>query len=132
MKFINTYSIAEIISVILLVIAVIGLFLTYKQLQNTHKTQKAIFFRELYSTLFSDRDLRDAFYQIEYSNFKYTSKFHGSQKERLIDKLLSFANMVCDLYFEGNISKHEMNFFKYEFLRIYKNDNIKSYKSFQK
>jgi hypothetical protein len=74
--------------------------------------------------MFSDPDIRKAYYQIEYDRFVYDDSFHGSDNEQLIDRLLSFADLVCDLYSQGLITRREMNFFKYEFIRIYQELNI--------
>jgi len=130
LQFQNTYSIADLINAGLLLAAIGGIFLTYRQIKESHKTQKATFFKDLYSTMFADRDIREAYYQIEYNEFVYDLKFHGSDNEKLIDRLLSFIDLVCDLYAQRIISEHEMSFFRYEFTRIYDNDNVRRYLSF--
>jgi hypothetical protein len=129
-QFENTYSIADLINAGLLFVAIVGIFLTYRQIKGSHKTQKATFFKDLYSTMFSDHDIRDAFYQIEYGEFNYDVNFHGSDNEKAIDQLLSFIDLICDLYAQGIITQHEMSFFKYEFTRIYFNDNVQRYLKF--
>mgnify|MGYP001586538931 CR=1 len=123
----NTVSIADIMNAALLIVAIIGIFFTYRQIKGSYKTQKATFFKELYSTMFSDKDIRDAYYQIEYGKFVYDDDFHGSEYEKLFDRLLSFVDLVCDLYRQGIITDHEMSFFKYEFKRIYQNKNVQNY-----
>jgi hypothetical protein len=128
----NTISIADIINAFLLLAAVAGIFLTYRQIQQTYKTQKAAFFKDLYSMMFSDLDIRKAYYQIEYDNFAYDSSFHGSKNEQRIDRLLSFADLVCYLYDQKMLTEHEMDFFKYEFIRIYRDKGIQDYLKFIK
>ena len=129
-QFENTFSIADLINAGLLIVAIIGICFTYQQIKESHKTQKATFFKDLYSTMFSDHDIREAFYQIEYGEFDYDVNFHGSDSEKAIDKLLSFIDLICDLYAQRIISQHEMSFFKYEFTRIYRNDNVQRYLKF--
>jgi hypothetical protein len=129
-QFENIYSIADLINIGLLFVAIIGIFLTYRQIKESHKTQKATFFKDLYSTMFSDQDIRNAYYQIEYGEFDYGVDFHGSENEKGFDRLLSFIDLICDLYDQGIITHHEMSFFKYEFTRIYFNDNVQRYLKF--
>lgn len=130
LEFQTSYSIADVISLLLLVAAVVGIFLSLKETRETAKTEKAVFFKDLYTTMFADPNIRDAYYQIEYEEFKYDADFHGSNNERLIDRLLSFVDLVCDLHAQGILTEHEMSFFKYQLLQIYKNRNVRVYLSF--
>lgn len=131
-QFQNSISVADIINGLLLLAAVIGIFLTYRQIQQTSKTQQATFFKDLYSMMFSDPDIRKAYQQVEYDKFVYDYSFHGSENEHIIDRLLSFPDLVCYLYDHKMITKHEMGFFKYEFIRVYTNDGIQKYLNFLK
>ncbi|HEV8194415.1 MAG TPA: hypothetical protein VGP82_23435, partial [Ktedonobacterales bacterium] len=125
-------SISQIVSMCLLFVAVIGIMLTYQQMRQNHKIQKANFFKELYTTMFADGDVRAAAYMIEYDKFVYNEDFHGSPQERVVDRLLSFADLVCDLYAQKLLSAHEMDFFNYEFVQIYKNANVQHYLDYLK
>jgi hypothetical protein len=125
-------SISQIISMCLLVVAVTGIMLTYQQMRQNYKIQKANFFKELYSTMFSDQDVRGAAYLIEYERFAYNEDFHGSPQEKMIDRLLSFADLVCDLYAQQLLTAHEMDFFNYELVLIYKNPNVQQYLDYLK
>jgi hypothetical protein len=125
-------SFADIINVFLFLVAVTGIFLTWLQVRRTYKTQKATFFKELYSVMFSDPDLRGAYQQVEYDSFVYDSSFHGSKNEHLIDRLLSFADLVCYLHENKMLTEQEMAFFRYEFIRIYTNESIQDYLNFLK
>lgn len=129
-QFQKTISIADIINVLLLLAAVIGIFLTYRQTRHTYKTQKATFFKDLYSIMFSDPDIRKAYYQIEYDRFVYDSSFHGSKNEQRIDRLLNFADLVCYLHGQNMLTEYEMSFFKYEFIRMYTDKNMQGYLKF--
>ena len=71
-------------------------------------------------------------FRSEYNRFVYSEQFHGSNDENIVDRLLSFADLVCDLYAQGVLTDHEMDFFKYEFYRIYKNTNVQRYLDFLK
>ena len=130
LNFTTDISISQIISACLLLVAVGGLMLTYRQMRNNYKMQKATFFKDLYSTMFADSEVRSALYMIEYNRFVYSEQFHGSTDENIVDRLLSFSDLVCDLYAQGVLTDHEMDFFKYEFYRIYKNPNVQRYLDF--
>jgi hypothetical protein len=132
MAFSSTVSLSDIINTSLLLTAVIGIFLTLRQAHQSRKTQNAAFFKDLYSTMFSDPDIREAYYQIEYRRFAYDETFHGSALEPKVDRLLKFADLVCRLYQNKMIGKFEMKAFEYQFLRVYENDQIQKYLKFIK
>ncbi len=125
--FTTTISITQIVSAALLVVAVFGILLTYTQIRNNYRMQKATFFKDLYSTMFSDDDIRQAMYAVQYGTFVYDEQFPGSPEEKRIDRMLSFADLACDLYAQGVLTHREMAFFTYEFFRIYKNPNVQAY-----
>jgi hypothetical protein len=127
-----TLSVSQIVSMCLLVVAVTGIMLTYQQMRQNHKIQKANFFKELYTTMFADEEVRGAAYMIEYDKFSYNEAFHGSPQEKMVDRLLSFADLVCDLYAQELLSAHEMDFFNYEFVQIYKNPSVQQYLDYLK
>jgi len=131
-QFQSNVSVTDLINGVLLIVAILGIFLTYRQIRISYKTQKATFFKEIYSTMFSDPDIRNAYYQLEYDQFIYNDNFHGSENEKLIDRLLSFVDLVCELYNQMVITDREIGFFKYEFIRIYKNQNVQNYLIFLK
>lgn len=131
-QFHSTVSIADMTNIVLLIVAIIGIFFTYYQIKQGFKTQRAIFFKELYLTLFSDEVIRKAFYQIEYDHFVYDASFHGSPSKKAIERLLSFVDLVCEIYAQKFITEREMSFFKYEIIRVYTSDNIQNYLKFLK
>jgi hypothetical protein len=107
-----------------------GIVLTLRQLRENSKTQQATFFKELHSAFYADQKIRNAYYLIEYDNFKYDASFHGAELERDIDQLLKFADMVCNLHKEGLLNTRAMSLFNYEFLRVYSNESIQRYLGF--
>ncbi len=130
MSFKNEISVGDIVNIALFILALIGLLFTYRQIKENFKTQKATFFKDLYSIMYTDTSIAKAFYALEYGKFKYDNNFHGSDSEGEIDRLLSFANLVCDLYFQQILTEREMRFFKYRFLRIFTNTDIQNYLKF--
>ena len=114
----------------LLLAAVIGIALTYWQVRSNARTQRAVFLKDLYSTLTTDPSICEAYYLIEYGRFSYGPDFHGSPTEPKIDRLLSFADLVCELYSRGIMKRHEMEFFKYRFIRMAENPDVEEYLAF--
>lgn len=123
-------SLADYINTGLLLTAVVGIAMTYWQVRSSARTQRASFLKDLYSTLTTDADICEAYYLVEYGRFKYGTEFHGSNMEPKIDRLLAFTDLVCELYQQQIITSHEMEFFRYRFLRLATNPDIKAYLQF--
>lgn len=123
-------SVGDIANVLLLIIAIFGIYYTYLQIESNYKTQKASFFKELYSTMYSDPEIIDVYYKIEYNIFNYGPEFHGSPEEKQLDRLLSFLDLICNLYGQKIITDHEMESFRYRIRRIYINHHILRYLKF--
>ncbi len=130
LDFLSKLTPADRVQVGLLLAAVVGIALTYWQVRSNAQTQRALFLKDLYSTLTTDPSICKAYYLIEYGTFTYGPEFHGSPTEPKIDRLLSFADLVCQLYSRGIMKKHEMEFFKYRFLRMAENPGIVEYLTF--
>src|SRR5437588_6413189 len=108
----NIFSLINVIvSIILLFVAVIGIYLTVRQLKQGYEIQKATFFKELYLALTSHTDIRKAVYLVEGKKFVFDQSFYGSPEEYLIDQMLSFFDLVCELYTRTMLTNQEMQFF---------------------
>jgi hypothetical protein len=119
-------SISDVTLLIGIPIAIIGIFLTWRQLKLGYEIQKATYFKELYLMFFADRDIIETFYLIDQKRLDW-NHFWGTPEEKQVDRLLSHITLVCGLYFAGMLTRKEMNFFKYEFLVVYKNECIQKY-----
>jgi hypothetical protein len=83
MTFSNEINVGHIISIFAFIIASLGLFLNLYQLHKNQKTQRAIFLKDLYSMIYSDDNVREISYSIEYKKFKYDDHFHGLKNEKI-------------------------------------------------
>ncbi len=119
-------SISDIALLIGIPSAIVGIFLTWRQLSLSHDIQKATYFKELYLMFFADRDTIDTFYIIDGNKLDW-NHFWDTPEEKQVDRLLSYIALVCGLHFTGMLSRKEMDFFKYEFLVVYKNECIQKY-----
>jgi hypothetical protein len=127
MKFNPQFDLGDIADIVVIIPAVIALILTLIQLRINNKTQRAIFFKDLYSLLFSDSEMRYAFQVIESQSLQYGADFHLSEEAKAIDKLLSHCELVSALYSRGLLSPEEMIHFSYNLKRVYENPNIQRY-----
>jgi hypothetical protein len=126
-RFENTISLADIVNGLLLIVAVIGIFLTLYQIKQSNKTQRASFFKELYSMMYGDSDVTQGYYLIDHGEFKYSDSFHRSQHEKPIDRILTFMDLICYLRKEDLIAEQEIGFFEYELTRVCDNQEIQKY-----
>lgn len=125
-----TVAVSDLINTALFAVTAVGVWFAHKQLRLASVAQKATFFKDLYTTLYHDPEIRRAFYLVEYSEFSYSETFHGSEQEQLIDRLLSFMDLICRLHQQGALDEVEMNTFKYEILRVFDDDDIQEYFGF--
>jgi len=101
------------------------------QIKENAKIQRAIFLKDLYMQFHTDTEVSEAFYLIEYGNFKYEQdKFHGSKQEKSIDRLLTLIDIICEMYDQDFFSDREFKYFKYQIKRVMDNYEIQNYLSF--
>jgi len=122
-------SLGDVFNGFLLVVAVVAALLAGRQLWDSAATAKATFVKDLYSRMFADADIREAFYLVEYGEFVWDETLRGSEKEKKVDGLLGFANLVCELWARGSIPSADMRLFDYEFSRVHLNDGVRAYLS---
>lgn len=119
--------IASIVNLSLLIIAIVGIFLTLHQIRQNYHIQKTTFFKEIYLAFLSEKTIWDAFYYIEKNQFLFEKNFLGTSAERDIDALLCFFDMISKLYLGKMLTAQELHHFDYEFTTIYTNKEIRKY-----
>lgn len=130
-SFDGTITIGDGINAFLLILTVIGLVFTVVQLMQTKKINRAELVKELYLMLYDDEELRDVFYKIEWSDFSRGEiDIQDNEFERKADKLLSFFEVLCSMYFRGIITKADMALFDYELKRVYAHPDVQAYFAF--
>lgn len=130
--FANFISLSDGINLGLLVLTFLGLLFTGFQLMQTKKINRASLVKELYFTLYNDQELREIFYKIEWSNYNTSDrlKLEGDEEEHKVDKLLSFFDIICNMYYRGVLTKKDMTVFSYEMIRVYKHPAVQEYFDF--
>src|SRR6266849_10002927 len=126
-QFQNAISISDILSLIFLSLAIIGIFLTRHQIKQGYDVQKATFFKDLFQTMYGDPEIRNTFYLIEHSKFVFNDNFYESGNEQSIDRLLCFVDLICGLYAGKMLTKQEMLYFEFELITIYNDRNVQAY-----
>ena len=78
--------------------------------------------------LYDDQQMRDFFYEIDWSSF--TEGELGVENrdfENKADKLLSFFEVLCSMYYRHIITKTDMTLFEYELKRVYDHPDVQAY-----
>ena len=123
----DVWSLADKINTALLLVTALGVMAAFWQIRTGAKAQRATFLKDLYMQLRTDESVAEAFYLIEYSEFVYDQSFHGSILEKKVDRLLTLIDLVCEMRSQRIISKREMQFFRYQFLRVAADPSIRDY-----
>ena len=123
----NTISYADLVNFVLLMVAFVSIFLV---LRRHTRHNRATLFKELYLMVFGDADFGDAIFLIEKGQFVYGAAVAYSPQERLVNRLLRFMDLVCEVYADKLLTEQEMNFFKRQFIRVYEHSSIKGYLKF--
>ena len=79
-----------------------------------------------------DEEMLSLFYEIEYNEFEYGDRFHHSNKEKLLDRLLRYFENIAYLWKNKNITLDDIQIFRYDILRVYKNPSVRKYLEFVK
>lgn len=80
--------------------------------------------------IFDNHGLSEIYYKIEYGDFIYNVDFHESKEERYLDQLLRYLELVSKLYLSGQVNKDQFKLIKYEFMTVYRNEQIHKYFNF--
>lgn len=127
---------AEIISLLMICVNFLGFILTIKQIGGNKRINRAQLVRELYGKLYDDTEMLQVFYDIEYDeeseNENYDLNLHHSEYGRKCDKLFSYFEIVCCLYYRKSLNRKDMKIFEYELFRIYNNKKVQAYLRFIK
>lgn len=128
LKFINEFSVSDIISFLSMVFVIIGGRFGYHQWKKSVKIKRAEYLNELTEKIRTDDDISEMIYILDYDQLWYKDSFHQSGEfERKMDKTLSYFSYICYLFDNDLIEKSEFNFFKYEIDRILMNHSTINY-----
>ena len=113
------------------VVAGVGLMLNVGQSRRAGRQFKLALAAEAIQKFSSDDLMQKAFYQIEYSKFKYDSvHFHGSTLEVEIDRLLRHFATVAMFWKSSLLSVNDTLPIKYHVIRIVGDPEVRKYIDF--
>lgn len=130
MTFKSEISAGDIIAIAGFVVAAIGLFFTLHQLRRDSIRKRAEFIITVFNQYVTDPDTSRIFYMMEYDKFEYGPKFHESEEERHLDRLLGYFEKIAVLYHMGVISRDDLELIRYEFIRVNTNSAVQDYFKF--
>lgn len=123
-------SVGDILTVVAVSIAAMGLFLNYIQIRRNAQQKIAEYIVTLYNQYVTDPDLLDIFYKIEYDEFTFEKGSLEYDEEKKLDKLLGLFESIAKLHRMGMIKLDYLQYISYEYLVVYKNDDIRKYLDF--
>jgi len=116
------------LSLITIVLAVVGGVFAFFQWHKSVKLKHAEFLNQIIEKIRFDEKMAEAIYLIDYNQFWYNESFHGStDKEPLVDKLLSYLDYICYLIETHNIAKVEKKVLVYEIQRACESRSCQAY-----
>jgi hypothetical protein len=117
----------DLISACGALIASTALLLNYWQLRVGSIRKRAEFIVSTFNQYITDPESSEALYEIEYNKFDYGDDFHGSKKERQLDRLLTYFEKISALYEMRTIKLSDLELVRYDFLRAFNNSNVQQY-----
>lgn len=127
-------NIGDIVSFVMLFLTFVGLIFAAIELRQGKNINRANLIKELYVEFYKDSDIMEVYYDIEYDNCPengdYDVSLHNSDYGRKVDKLLSYFEVICNMYYRNIINKKDISIFSYEMCRVYSNLKIQKYFSF--
>ena len=108
----------------------VGLILNAWQLSRATRQRRVEQVTNVFQQIFDDHDLAEIYYLLEYGKFDYTDTFHGSDKEKKLDKLLALFNSLARLRTMGLLKISDLDLVTYEYLVIYQDKGVKQYLAF--
>lgn len=124
-----TFQFGDLVNAALLLITVISLLITLRQIVRGNKAQQALVFKESYLGAFAQPAMLEALSIIELDRFRATEA-HGAvdkAQEISVNMLLGYATGVCAMRELGQMSKKELRKFSYFLLVLYHNLDVRIY-----
>ncbi len=127
LKFEPTITIGALIQAAALLVAALGLAFNALETRRATHQRRIQQLVDLQHKFYSDAEMLDAYYLIEYGDFTYDVNFHGSDLEKKIDRLLVHFENIATLFQAKVVSLSELDIVAYNYLVIYQNAQIQEY-----
>src|ERR1051326_4060499 len=126
-QFKNEIRLGDVIAACSFLIAAVGLFLNWWQLRVGGIRKRAEFIVSVFNQYVTDPEAASILYDIEYKRFKYSERFHGSEDERKLDRLLNYYEKIATLFDMRIVTLADLELVKYDFIVAYKNAEVQKY-----
>ena len=125
----NNWNVDNYLSLILIIVAAIGSIFALIQWNSSIRIRRTEFLDEIIEKLWFDQDMAKTMHAIDNNPNWYNEDFHKNYSDLgyPIDKLLSYFDFICYLYFIKNLSFNEFNVIKYEIDRTCVSPSVQAY-----
>ena len=98
------------------------------QWHKSIQLKRSEFINQIIEKLRFNNEIVKAMYLVDYDQTWYDENFHGaSEKEYVIDKLLSYLSYICYLIKEHHLKKKESSILEYELRRACESWSVQAY-----
>ena len=113
---------------LIIVMAISSVFVLF-QWNSSIKIRRTEFLNEIIEKLWFNKDMAGTMHVIDNKPNWYTEDFHSNYSDfsYQIDKLLSYFDFICYLYFIKNLSLNEFEVIKYEIDRTCSSPSVQAY-----
>ena len=129
MDLLSNWTIDNYLSLILIIVMAIGGIFALIQWNSSIQIRRTEFLDDIINKLWFDKSMAETMHTIDNNPAWYTDNFHKGYSDLMyeIDKLLSYFDFICYLYFINNISFSEFNVIKYEIDRTCASPSVQAY-----
>lgn len=126
---IDNWSVADILSLLSLLLIIVGGIFAYKQWTAANRIKRTEFINQIIEKLRFDADMVKTMLTIDYDHQWYDENFHNDNftLEFEVDKVLSYLSYICYTYKMKNISKKEFKILRYELNRACSSPAVQGY-----
>ena len=123
------WTIDNYLSLILIIVMAIGSIFALIQWNSSTKIRRTEFLDEIINKLWFDEKMARTMHMIDSNPNWYAEDFHKSYSDLgyQIDKLLSYFDFICYLYFVKNLSFNEFSVIRYEIDRTCASPSVQAY-----
>jgi len=126
---INTWSVDNYLSLIITIVMAVGSVFALVQWNSSIRIRRAEFLDEIINKLWFDEKMARTMHLVDNNLDWYTEDFHKSYSDLSyqIDKLLSYFDFICYLFFIKKLSLNEFSVIRYEIDRACASPSVQAY-----
>lgn len=118
---------APIAEIITAIVAAVGAVAAYMKWNDSNRFRRCTVTYEIIRQFYNDEGVRSVLYVIEYGDWAYDEKFHGSKDGQLFDKTFSYLDNIAKLKEECVLDVDDYGSIFYLMHRLLQNKNVLCY-----